>query len=190
MLPSWAFTTFSNGTIQKVLPYWIGFHGSAAWMRVAQQGWAVDENDDIGGKFIMKAKNNIGNDEGGFRYSFDIKPIKLKDTPPVNGIEVLFGDHIKGRADDVMANSSNSDNEDPEKKNLKQTGLEFLTQYFAELKKDDYRKWGLIQAEANTQLGISPATLNRAKAKLVADGFIKSTPVNKEMVCPQNQLGN
>ena len=143
-------------------------HGSGAWMRIAQQGWAVEESEELG-KFLMKFKNNIGNDEGGFRYSLERKEIKFEEEAPITGIEVLFGDHIQGTADEIMATT---DKEDPDKKSQVETGIDFLTQYFADLTNKDYRKWEDITLEAKTNLGISKPTLDRAKARL--KGFLKS----------------
>ena len=149
-------------------------HGSGAWMRVAQQGWAVEESADLG-KFLMKFKNNVGSEEGGFRYSWEPEIIKVKDKPPATGIKVLSGDYIKGRMEDIVATSSkfsDPDKDDPIKKTQLEECKEYLRDWFTE--NSNPQKWDFIVKQANKE-GLTKRTLGRARSELLEEGFIQKS---------------
>lgn len=103
-------THFSKGTggrepLERVT-------GSVAFGAVARLVWgtAMIKQNEEHKRVLVRAKSNIGPDEGGFGYSFN--QVDLKDHPGINASKVEWGDALHGRAKEILA----EDDDDPSNK--------------------------------------------------------------------------
>lgn len=79
--------------------------GSVAFGAVARLVLATaikEEEDGTHYRVLVRAKSNIGPDEGGFRYAF--KQVALDDHPGVTASKIEWGVQMVGRARDILGN--------------------------------------------------------------------------------------
>lgn len=100
-------THFSKGTsgknpIERVT-------GSLAFAAAARVVLAVARipEDQGGGRVVLRAKNNLGPDEGGFR--FDIRPV---DVAGAEAVRIAWGEPIAGSAHDILNEAERHDDPD------------------------------------------------------------------------------
>jgi RecA-family ATPase len=105
-------------------------------------------------RVLMRAKSNIGPDEGGFAYG--LERVELEGHPEVSAPRVTWREQIEGTAREVLAEAETEDDHSP-----RQETIEFLRSHLAD---------GPVPASeiyaASRKEGISNATLRRAKAEL------------------------
>lgn len=107
---------------------------------------------------LMRAKSNIGPDDGGFEYDLELVP--LADVPSIHGQRVTFGAALEGTARELLAEIEGSDGgerEAPARTNAE----EWLRRTLADgpVASDEVNR----HAKAE---GLSWATVRRAKAEL------------------------
>jgi putative DNA primase/helicase len=104
-------------------------------------------------RVLIRAKSNIGPDEGGYVYI--LEQIELSEYP-IFASRVLWGEAVDGTAREVLADAE-SDGERTPREDAKGFLRSFLSEGPAAAKE--------VQAAARRE-GISPRTLKRAKAEL------------------------
>jgi putative DNA primase/helicase len=106
-------------------------------------------------RVLMRAKSNIGPDDGGFAYT--LRQIELEGHPGVFGSRVVWGAPIEGTAREVLGEAEEME----EQRSPIEEAVEFLKSLLVS---------GPVSVaeihSASRKEGISPATLRRAKAKL------------------------
>lgn len=113
-------THFTKGTqgrdpVERVT----GSLGFGALARVVM-ATAKRPEDEGGGRMLARAKNNLGPDDGGFVYDFDV-------TEPLPGIEatrVLWGNALEGSARELLASAETET--DPEERSELDEAKDFL----------------------------------------------------------------
>jgi putative DNA primase/helicase len=106
-------------------------------------------------RVLMRAKSNIGPDDGGFAYT--LSQIELERHPGDFGSRVVWGAPIEGTAREVLAEAEEME----EQRSPREEAVEFLKSLLV--------NGAVPVAEihaASRKEGISTATLRRAKAKL------------------------
>ncbi len=128
-----------------------GSLGFGALARVVM-ATAKRSDEDGGGRMLARAKNNLGPDDGGFVYDFDI-------TEPIPGIEatrVLWGDALAGSARELLASAEME--HDEEERSALDEAKDFLLDELAA---------GPVEAKTvyrdADSIGVSKITLKRAK---------------------------
>jgi putative DNA primase/helicase len=125
-------------------------------------------------RVLMRAKSNIGPDEGGFAYG--LAQTELEDHPSVFASRVLWGQAIEGTARDVLAEAEETD----DGRSPRAEATEFLKSHLA----NGSVPANEIHAAARKE-GISSATLRRAKSELrirsVRIGFGKGSVAQWEI---------
>lgn len=118
---------------------------------------AVKTVDDEGlvSRIFVRAKSNIGKDDGGFNYELHLGPVP--SHPEINTTSVQWGDWIDGHARDILGDSEQS-NED-------RSSLDEAKQFLRDYLEDGPRDYKSVMT-ASKQSGISVATLKRAKTQL------------------------
>jgi putative DNA primase/helicase len=106
-------------------------------------------------RVLMRAKSNIGPDDGGFAYT--LSQIELEAHPGVFGSRVVWGTPIEGTAREVLAEAEEME----EERSPREEAVEFLKS----LLMNGSVPVTEIHAAARKE-GISTATLRRAKAQL------------------------
>lgn len=88
--------TQGRDTIERVT-------GSLAFGALARLVFAAAKmaDDQGGGRFIARAKSNIGPDGGGYKY--ELHQSALPDHPSVEASSVLWGESIEGSAREILA---------------------------------------------------------------------------------------
>jgi putative DNA primase/helicase len=123
-------------------------------------------------RVIVRAKSNIGPDEGGYVYS--LEQVELSEYP-IFASRVLWGEAVEGTAREVLAESESETERSP-REDAKEFLRSFLSEGPAAAKE--------VQAAARKE-GISPRTLRRAKAELHIRtprlGFGKDSAVQWEL---------
>ncbi len=79
--------------------------------------------EDQGGserRVLMRAKSNIGPDDGGFAYT--LNQIELESHPGVFGSRVVWGEPIEGTAREVLAEAEEME----EERSPREEAVEFL----------------------------------------------------------------
>ena len=71
----------------------LAFGASAEFVMVAAK--KQDEDDKPGVRIFMRAKSNVGPDEGGFEY--ELQQAALYSNPDIVASHVVFGEAIEGR---------------------------------------------------------------------------------------------
>lgn len=125
-------------------------------------------------RVLMRAKSNIGPDEGGFAYS--LTETELEDHPGVLASRVVWGEAIEGTARDVLGEAEGTD----EESSPREEAIEFLKSHLA----NSSVPANEIHSAARKE-GISIATLRRAKGELrirsTRIGFGKGSVAHWEM---------
>ena len=125
-------------------------------------------------RVLMRAKSNIGPDDGGFAY--ELAQTELGDHPGVLASRVVWCESIEGAAREVLAEAEGRE----EESSPRDEAIEFLKSHLA----NGSVPANEIHAAARKE-GISPATLRRAKSELrirsVRIGFGKGSVAQWEM---------
>ncbi|MBL0719808.1 AAA family ATPase [Piscinibacter sp. Jin2] len=156
-------THFSKGTsgrdpVERVT-------GSIAFAALARVVLVVakeqaDEGDESR-RVLVRAKSNVGPDDGGFAYSLD----RLEVAPGVEGQRVVWLEPLKGSARDVVAEAEANPEGDEEASALEES-MQFLRSELREGPKPART----IFKEAR-DAGHSERTVKRAKAKLQVESI-------------------
>lgn len=154
-------THFSKGTAGRDpaerITGSIAFAALARLVLVVAKGQA-DEGEEPR-RVLVRAKSNIGPDDGGFAYSLN----RVEVAPEVEGQRVVWLEALKGSARDVLAEAEANPEGDEEASALDEA-LEFLR---SELR-DGPKPAKAIFREAR-DAGHSDRTIKRAKAELQAE---------------------
>ncbi|MEW8318760.1 MAG: AAA family ATPase [Candidatus Thiodiazotropha sp.] len=129
--------------------------GSLAFGALARLVMVAAKNPEDGSRIFMRAKSNIGSDEGGFHY--ELQQIELEQYPGVHTSSLLWGDSIEGTARELLADAEAHD----EERSATDEAEEFLHHLLA----DGAMKARDVQKEAR-QAGISDKSLRRARERL------------------------
>jgi putative DNA primase/helicase len=86
--------------------------GSLAFGALARLVFAAAKmpEDQGGGRFIARAKSNLGPDGGGYRY--ELQQQALLDHPAISASTLLWGEAIEGNARDILAQAEVSEDLD------------------------------------------------------------------------------
>ncbi len=161
-------THFSKGTAGRDPAERItGSIAFAALARVVLVAAKVKTSDDDGEprRVLVRAKSNIGPDDGGFAYTLD----RVEVAPEVEGQRVVWLEALEGSARDVLAEAEADPDGDEESSALAEA-VQFLR---SELR-DGPKPAKAIFREAR-DAGHSERTIKRAKAELQAES-IKEKP--------------
>jgi putative DNA primase/helicase len=135
-----------------------------------------DEDDKPGVRIFMRAKSNIGPDEGGFEY--ELQQAALYSNPDIVASHVVFGEAIEGNARDVLAEAETVKSDDDEHK---RTAFREARDFLLELLMDGPLPTKDVRA-ATRDAGHMWRTIERAKSELKiltgkrADGWPWSLP--------------
>lgn len=125
----------------------------------------VDADNNVS-RIFVRAKSNIGKDDGGFNYELHLGLVP--GHPEINTTSVQWGDWIDGHARDILGDSEQS-NED-------RSSLDDAKQFLRGYLEDGPRDSKSVLAEAR-RVQISRSTLQRArmqlKIKVSKHGFTK-----------------
>jgi putative DNA primase/helicase len=108
-------------------------------------------------RVLMRAKSNIGPDEGGFAYSLELVP--MFERPDIVASVVSWGASVDGNAREILAEAE----EVPDKEAA--GALEEATDFLLDLLTDGPKTAKEVRAAAR-DAGHSPRTIDRAKSKL------------------------
>lgn len=155
-------THFSKGTggrepIQRVT----GSLAFAALARVVLIA-AKDKTPEDGAessRLFMRAKSNVGPDDGGFRYQLDRRAIE--GSLGVEGQCVMWGDAIQGTARDALAEAERVDEDEFGDKSAVSDAEEFLLEVLSA-----GARTALEVSRQAKDAGVSQAAVRRAKASL------------------------
>ena len=114
----------------------------------------MDDDHNVS-RVFMRAKSNIGKDDGGFNYELHLGPVPTH--PDINTTSVRWGDWIDGHARDILRDSEQS-NED-------RSSLDEAKQFLRDYLEDGPRDSKSVLSESRKQQ-ISRTTLHRAKGQL------------------------
>jgi len=120
-----------------------------------------DEDDKPGVRIFMRAKSNIGPDEGGFEY--ELQQAALYSNPDIVASHVVFGEAIEGKARDVLAEAETI--KDKDKDDDKAASLREATDFLIDLLLDGPLPTKEVRAAAR-DAGQAWRTVERAKSKL------------------------
>jgi putative DNA primase/helicase len=86
--------------------------GSLAFGALARLVFAAARmpEDQGGGRFIARAKSNLGPDGGG--YGYEIQQLPLPNHPDISASTVVWGDVIEGNARDILAQAETAEDMD------------------------------------------------------------------------------
>jgi putative DNA primase/helicase len=133
--------------------------GSIAFGALARLVFAAAKmpEDEGGGRFIARAKSNIGIDGGG--YGYELQQLALPDDPTISASVVLWGEAIEGTAREILAQAEVT--EDNETRSQTSEAKDWLVDLLQEgrVKQTDVRK----KAKA---CGISDKALRTARERL------------------------
>jgi putative DNA primase/helicase len=122
---------------------------------------AAKQQDGDDGKsaprVLMRAKSNIGPDEGGFAYSLELVP--MFERPDIVASVVSWGESVDGNAREILAEAE----EVPDKEAA--GALQEATDFLLDLLTDGPKTAKEVRAAAR-DAGHSPRTIDRAKSKL------------------------
>lgn len=151
-------THFSKGTAGRDpaerITGSIAFAALARLVLVAAKVQA-DEGDEPR-RVLVRAKSNIGPDDGGFAYSLD----RVEVAPDVEGQRVVWLEALQGSARDVLAEAEANPDGDEEA-----SALDDAVQFLRSELRDGPKPAKAIFKEAN-DAGHHDRTLKRAKSKL------------------------
>jgi putative DNA primase/helicase len=134
---------------------------------------AAKQQDGADGKagprVLMRAKSNIGKDDGGFNYELQLVP--MRSRPDIIASVVHWGGAVSGKARDILAEAEAIDDKD--EATARHEAEDFLLDFLA-----DGPKPAKECKAAARDAGHSPRTIDRAKSKLriasVKDGMTGS----------------
>jgi putative DNA primase/helicase len=133
--------------------------GSLAFGALARLVYAAAKmpEDQGGGRFIARAKSNIGPDGGGYRY--DLQQLPLPNHPTISASTLLWGEAIEGNAREILAQAEVID--DPDTKSQTSEAEDWLRELLldGQVKATD----ALKKAKA---VGISEKSLRAARERL------------------------
>jgi putative DNA primase/helicase len=150
----------------------IAFAALARLVLVAAKVQAEDEEDTAPRRVLVRAKSNIGPDDGGFAYSLD----RVEVAPDVEGQRVVWHEALHGSAREVLAEAETAP--DDEDSSAMDEAMQFLK---SELR-DGPRRYKDIAKEAR-DAGHSERTIRRAKVALRVesqkdkDGWMWALPI-------------
>ena len=150
----------------------IAFAALARLVLVAAKVQAEDEEDAAPRRVLVRAKSNIGPDDGGFAYSLD----RVEVAPDVEGQRVVWHEALHGSAREVLAEAETAP--DDEDSSAMDDAMQFLK---SELR-DGPRRYKDIAKEAR-DAGHSERTIRRAKVALRVesqkdkDGWVWALPL-------------
>lgn len=116
-----------------------------------------DEDGQPGPRVIMRAKSNIGPDDGGFNYELQLVP--MREQPDIVASVVAWGDAVDGAARAILAEAENNDG--GEAKSAFREAKDFLFNLLI----DGPKPVKEIKKEA-ADFGVSWRTIERAKREL------------------------
>lgn len=120
----------------------------------------------VGPRVLMRAKSNIGPDDGGFNYELQLVP--MRSRPDIVASVVNWGGVVYGKARDILAEAEATDDKD--EATARHEAEDFLLDFLA-----DGPKPAKECKAAARDAGHSPRTIDRAKSKLriasVKDGM-------------------
>ena len=114
----------------------------------------MDDDHNVS-RVFMRAKSNIGKDDGGFNYELHLGPVPTH--PDIHTTSVQWGDWVDGHARDILGDSEQS-NED-------RSSLDEAKQFLRDYLEDGPRDSKSVLSESRKQQ-ISRTTLHRAKGQL------------------------
>lgn len=118
----------------------------------------LEQSDDGGTKrLLLRAKSNIGPDDGGFGYDFE--QAELESAPDIFASHVIWGDAVEGAARDLLAVAETVNDSGDGR------ALGEAKQFLSDFLSDGPQPVRVIRSEAN-DAGHSWATLRRAKTDL------------------------
>ena len=133
--------------------------GSIAFGAITRILMLVVRGVSEGERYLLRAKSNIGPDDGGFRFELIFSA--LNGHPDITAAIISWGDHINGTAEEIIAELDRQN-----KKNV--TAREEATQFLIETLADGPRSQKELMEEAQAR-GISEKTLRRAKKALAVE---------------------
>jgi len=162
--------------------------GSLAFGALARVvlGAAKLPDSEGGGRILVRAKNNLGPDSGGYRYH--LEPCELDAHPGVFTIQVLWGDALLGTARELLGLAEPpTDTEDGGRHGALGEAEDFLR----DLLKNGPRAYKEIMADARGA-GHSERTIVRAKGALGVKSFKEdmSGPWNWHLLPEDRQEGS
>lgn len=116
-----------------------------------------ESEDDPPSRIFMRAKSNIGPDDGGFQY--DLRQVDLEAYPGLSASRVEWGERIEGTAREVLQEAESSSGEQYG------AGVAAARDFLRALLADGSMAANRVEAEA-TGSGLSMASLRRAKKAL------------------------
>lgn len=117
-----------------------------------------DQDDDEARRVLLRAKSNIGRDDGGFAY--ELKQGELTDHPGVFASHAIFGAAIEGAARDILAEADATGDEGGDAiSNVAQWLNDLLRDEGGQLDRRDVMK-------AAQAMGFKERTVHRAREKL------------------------
>lgn len=141
----------------------IAFAALARLVLVAAKGQA-DEGEGPR-RVLVRAKSNIGPDDGGFAYTLD----RVDVAPQVEGQRVQWLESLQGSARDVLAEAEANAEDDDETSALDEA-VQFLR---SELRDGSKSAKAMFREAGNA--GHSESTIKRAKAKLQVESIKESS---------------
>jgi putative DNA primase/helicase len=164
--------------------------GSLAFGALARLVFAAAKmpDDQGGGRFIARAKSNIGIDGGGYKY--DLQQQVLASHPAISASVLLWGDPIEGNARDILAQAEVT--EDPETRSQTSEAEDWLRDLLidGQVKAVDAHK----KAKA---VGITEKALRAARERLgvkpkkmaYSGGWVWSLPCDQDAQASQDAQG-
>lgn len=145
-----------------------------------------------GGRLLVRAKNNLGPDTGGFAY--DLKPVELSQHPGVMTTRVMWGEALEGNARELLAQADAA--VDDETRSATSEAVDWLREYLA----SGPAKAIDVQREAR-DAGLSDKALRTARERLgirssksgFSGGWCWALPAEDARRCPHpggGHLGN
>ena len=126
-----------------------------ALARVVFMAVKMVDDDNRVSRIFVRAKSNIGKDDGGFNYELHLGPVPAH--PDISTTSVQWGNWIDGHARDILRDSEQS-NED-------RSSLDEAKQFLRDYLEDGPRDSKSVLSESRKQQ-ISRTTLHRAKGQL------------------------
>ncbi|WP_424033927.1 AAA family ATPase [Methylocella sp.] len=139
------------------------------------------EDGKPGPRVLMRAKSNIGPDDGGFNYELQLVP--MRDNPDIIASVVSWGDPVAGSAREILAEAEAA----PDKDGVSelQTAIEFLTDLLA----DGAKPTKEIKREAS-DFGLTWRTVRRAQSELEIKPAKESMTGGWTWALPEGGQGN
>jgi putative DNA primase/helicase len=133
--------------------------GSLAFGALARVVFAVAKIQDHegGGRILVRSKNNLGPDNGGFR--FDLESYQLQTCHGIYATRVVWGEALAGTAREILSMAEAET--DQEEKNERSDAADWLR----EILKDDKASLKEVKQEGN-EVGFSWRTIQRASKEL------------------------